>query len=107
MLPFSPELKIYSHAEPIDIRKRFDGLFGIIKSDPKLDVRNGGLFMFLNLRRNRIKLMYWDRNGLAIWMKRLEGLRGQPRPRAFGRRTSKSWGKREVPPFGGSPDRQR
>jgi transposase len=72
MLAFSPEVKIYLHAEPIDMRTSFDGLFGIIKSDLKLDVRNGGLFMFLNLRRNRIKLMYWDRDGLAIWMKRLE-----------------------------------
>jgi transposase len=62
MLAFSPEVKIYLHAQPIDMRKSFDGLFGIIKSDLKLDVRNGGLFMFLNLRRNRIKLMYWDRD---------------------------------------------
>jgi len=72
MLAISPQVKIYLHTQPIDMRKSFDGLFGIIKSDLHLDVRDGGVFMFLNLRRNRIKLMHWDRDGLAIWMKRLE-----------------------------------
>ena len=72
MLAINSLIKIYLHAEPVDMRKSFDGLFGIIKSDLHLDVRDGGVFMFLNLRRNRIKLMHWDRDGLAIWMKRLE-----------------------------------
>lgn len=72
MLAISPQVKIYLHTQPIDMRKSFDGLFGIIKSDLHLDVRDGGVFMFLNLRRNRIKLMHWDQDGLAIWMKRLE-----------------------------------
>jgi transposase len=72
MLAINPQVKIYLHTDPIDMRKSFDGLFGIVKSDLHLDVRDGGVFMFLNLRRNRIKLMYWDRDGIAIWMKRLE-----------------------------------
>lgn len=72
MLAISSQAKIYLYAEPVDMRKSFDGLFGIIKSDLQLDVRDGGVFMFLNLRRNRIKLMYWDKDGIAIWMKRLE-----------------------------------
>ncbi|MCU0720653.1 MAG: IS66 family insertion sequence element accessory protein TnpB [Pirellula sp.] len=72
MFAIGPEVKIFLHAEPIDMRKSFDGLFGIIKADLSRDVRDGGLFIFLNLRRNRIKILYWDRDGLAIWMKRLE-----------------------------------
>jgi transposase len=72
MLALNSQIKIYLHAEPIDMRKSFDGLFGIIKSDLGRDAREGGLFMFLNLRRNRIKLMYFDTGGLCIWMKRLE-----------------------------------
>lgn len=72
MLAITPTVKIYLHSEPIDMRKSFDGLFGIVKNDLQIDVRHGGLFMFLNLRRNRIKLMYWDVDGIAIWMKRLE-----------------------------------
>ena len=57
MLAINPQVKIYLHTDPIDMRKSFDGLFGIIKSDLHLDVRDGGVFMFLNLRRNRIKLI--------------------------------------------------
>ena len=54
MLTLSPSVPIYLHSEPIDMRKSFDGLFGIIKSDLSRDVRDGGLFMFLNQRLNRI-----------------------------------------------------
>lgn len=72
MLALSPSVPIYLHAEAVDMRKSFDGLFGIIKNDLERDVRDGGLFMFLNHRRNRIKLLYWDIDGIAIWMKRLE-----------------------------------
>jgi transposase len=72
MLALAPSVPIYLHTEPVDMRKSFDGLYGIIKNDFSRDVRDGGLFMFLNLRRNRIKLLYWDTDGIAIWMKRLE-----------------------------------
>jgi transposase len=72
MLTTNPSVPIYLHSEPIDMRKSFDGLFGIIKSDLNRDVRDGGLFMFLNQRLNRLKILYWDTDGIAIWMKRLE-----------------------------------
>jgi transposase len=82
MLNFSPAIRIYLHAEPIDMRKSFDGLFGIVKNEFSLDVRDGGLFLFINFRRNRIKLLYWDTDGLAIWMKRLErGSLQHPQPK--------------------------
>ena len=83
MLSFAPSVRIYLHARPIDMRKSFDGLFGIVKNEFEMDVRNGGLFMFINLRRNRVKLMYWDTDGLVIWMKRLErGSLQHPQPEA-------------------------
>jgi transposase len=47
MLAINPAVPIYLHAEPIDMRKSFDGLFGIVKADLQRDVRDGGLFMFL------------------------------------------------------------
>lgn len=72
MLNFAPSLRIYLHSQPIDMRKSFDALFGIVASDFGRDVRCGGLFLFINHRCNRIKLLYWDNDGLAIWMKRLE-----------------------------------
>ena len=77
MLNFAPELKIYLHVGPVDMRKSFDGLFGIVSSSFKRDVRDGGLFLFINRRCDRLKLLYWDTDGLAIWMKRLEGGRFQ------------------------------
>lgn len=66
------QTRIYLYAKNVDLRKSFDGLHAIIQSEFQRDVRCGDLFLFLNRRRNRIKLMYWDRDGLAIWMKRLE-----------------------------------
>jgi transposase len=66
MLTLSPSVPIYLHSQPIDMRKSFDGLFGIIKSDLSRDVRDEVLFMFLNQRLNRIKILYWDTDGIAI-----------------------------------------
>jgi transposase len=82
MISFSPAIKIYLHREPVDMRKSYDGLFGIVKNELSMDVRSGGLFMFINLRRNRVKLMYWDNDGIAIWQKRLErGSLQHPQPK--------------------------
>jgi len=54
MLAFTPAVPIYLHAEPIDMRKSFDGLSGIVKTDLRRDVHDGGLFMFLNSQYIRI-----------------------------------------------------
>ncbi|MEZ6133435.1 MAG: IS66 family insertion sequence element accessory protein TnpB [Pirellulaceae bacterium] len=51
--------------------------FGVVSESFGRDVRDGGLFLFMNRRRDRIKLLYWDTDGLVIWMKRLEGGRFQ------------------------------
>ena len=50
----------------------FNGLCGIVLAEFARDIRDGDLFLFLNRRGDRIKAMYWDRDGIAIWMKRLE-----------------------------------
>lgn len=81
MISFSLSLKIYLHRDPVDMRKSYDGLFGLVKNELSMDVRSGGLFMFINARRNRVKLMYWDKDGIAIWQKRLErGSLQHPKP---------------------------
>lgn len=72
MLNIHSQVKIFLHAEPVDMRKSFDGLYGIIRNDFDKDVRDGGLFIFLNRRRNQVKITYWDSDGIAIWTKRLE-----------------------------------
>ena len=91
MLSFSPAIEIYLYAEPIDIRKSFDGLFGIVKNQFSMDVRSGGLFLFINLRRNRVKLLYWDNDGPAVWMKRLErGSFQHPQPQKNSQKNSQN-----------------
>jgi transposase len=64
--------KIYLYAKSADMRKSFNGLHAIVESEFGRDIRAGDVFVFLNRRLDRIKLIHWDRDGLAIWMKRLE-----------------------------------
>ena len=64
--------KIYLYAKSADMRKSFNGLHAIVQSEFGRDIRTGDMFVFLNRRLDRIKLIHWDRDGLAIWMKRLE-----------------------------------
>jgi hypothetical protein len=72
MLNLSSHLRIYVHAGPTDMRKSFDGLSGLVRSVFQADPLNGSLFLFLNRRRDRVKILYWDRDGLVLWYKRLE-----------------------------------
>ncbi|HEX4132105.1 MAG TPA: IS66 family insertion sequence element accessory protein TnpB [Pirellulales bacterium] len=69
--PLGPT-KIYLYAKNVDMRKSFDGLHAIVQSEFQRDIRLGDLFLFLNRRLDRIKLIHWERDGLVIWMKRLE-----------------------------------
>ena len=56
----------------VDMRRSYDGLMAIVQSEFARDIRLGDYFMFVNKRRDRIKILWWDRDGLAIFMKRLE-----------------------------------
>jgi transposase len=72
VLTLPSSVRIYVAAEAVDLRRGFDGLAattrGVIRQDPL----NGHLFVFLNRRRNRIKLLVWDRTGYLLIYKRLE-----------------------------------
>jgi transposase len=66
------QTKIYLYAKPADMRRSFNGLHAIVAAEFGRDIRAGDVFVFLNRRLDRIKLIHWDGDGLAIWMKRLE-----------------------------------
>jgi len=72
MLSLSPSTRIFVHALPTDMRKHFDGLAAIVTGSLGMDVLAGDYFVFLNRARNRCKILLWDRDGFAIWAKRLE-----------------------------------
>jgi transposase len=75
MQPWSLSLgqaKIFLYAKHVDMRKSFDGLHALVQSEFQRDVRCGDLFLFLNRRLDRIKLLQWERDGLMIIYKRLE-----------------------------------
>lgn len=72
MLSLVSPTRIYLRTVPTDMRQSFDGLSGLVRSAFGSDPRDGGWFLFLNKRRDRVKILYWDRDGLALWAKRLE-----------------------------------
>jgi transposase len=73
MFPQLPAaVHVFLCAKPTDMRKGFDGLQGMVREFLGQDPLSGHLFLFLNRRRDRIKVLWWDRDGLVIWYKRLE-----------------------------------
>ena len=72
MLMLPSAVRIYIAAEPVDLRRGFDGLAATTRSLIREDPLNGHLFVFLNRRKNRIKLLVWDRTGYLLLYKRLE-----------------------------------
>jgi transposase len=67
-----PATRIYVALGATDMRKGFDGLYGIVRDRLGLEVKSGHLFLFANARRNRLKILYWDGSGLWSCAKRLE-----------------------------------
>jgi transposase len=76
-------VRVFVAVAPADLRKGYDGLSQLARDSIKEDPLSGHLFVFANRKRNRIKILYWDRDGLAVWMKRLEkGTYRRPSPAA-------------------------
>ena len=72
MISLPATVKIYLSTQPADMRKSFDGLKRLVEEFLEGDPLSGHLFVFRNRRGDRLKILYWDRDGLAIWYKRLE-----------------------------------
>ncbi|MCD5970946.1 IS66 family insertion sequence element accessory protein TnpB [Pseudomonas sp. CDFA 550] len=74
--------KVYLYPKPVDFRKSIDGLSALVELDIKVAVFNPALFVFLNKSRNRVNILYWERNGFCLWLKRLESERFKTSPDA-------------------------
>jgi transposase len=72
MMHLPASVRVYLCASACDMRKSFDGLHALVTQSMQLDAFGGHLFVFSNRRRDRIKILYWDRDGFAVWAKRLE-----------------------------------
>jgi transposase len=69
MLP--PSVRILLCTTPQDMRRSFDGLSLAVTQVLRQDARAGGLFVFINKRANRVKVLWWERNGFCLLYKRL------------------------------------
>ncbi|MDH5325313.1 MAG: IS66 family insertion sequence element accessory protein TnpB [Gammaproteobacteria bacterium] len=72
MMRFVEELPVYLHREPVDFRKAINGLSVIVQESMQLDPFGCACYVFTNRYRNRLKILYWDKNGFCLWLKRLE-----------------------------------
>jgi len=72
MLALAGNARIFLCREAIDMRKGFESLSGLVEALFSGELTSGAYFVFLNWNRNRMKVMYWDVDGLVIWYKRLE-----------------------------------
>ncbi|ORC54742.1 hypothetical protein BZK31_25530, partial [Pseudomonas floridensis] len=80
MRPDTKVEKVYLYPKPVDFRKSIDGLAALVELDIKVAVFDPVLFVFLNKPRNRVKILYWERNGFCLWLKRLESERFKTSP---------------------------
>lgn len=72
MITLSAGVAIWLSTAPTDMRKGFDGLMQVVAEHVRKNVLDGGLYVFFNRRRNRVKLLWWQEGGLCIWYQRLE-----------------------------------
>lgn len=72
MFGVGPAIKIFIAIEGVDMRKGFDGLFGLVRDRLGGDPLSGHLFLFSNRARSRLKVLVWDGSGLWVCAKRLE-----------------------------------
>ena len=79
------DVQVYLYADPVDMRKSIDGLSALIEAEMTLSPFADALFVFCNRGRDKIKMLYWERNGFVVWYKRLEqqrfhwqGVSGEP-----------------------------
>jgi transposase len=88
VLSLPPSVRLFVATQPVDGRKGADSLMVIVRDVFAQDPLSGHLFIFFSKRCDRIRVVYWDRNGFAMWTKRLERGRFRPSFSADGRLTA-------------------
>ena len=88
MLSLPPSVRLFLATQPVDGRKGPDSLMALVRDELQQDPLSGHLFIFFSKRRERVRIVYWDRDGIAMWTKRLEKGRFRPHFSSDGRLTS-------------------
>lgn len=70
--PSNGSLKVYLYSHPVDMRKQIDGLAAIVELEMQLKPFTKSLFVFTNKRKDKLKILCWEKNGFVVWYKRLE-----------------------------------
>jgi transposase len=78
MMPSLIGRRVLAYAQPVDMRKGFDGLYGLVREELDEDPLSGDLFLFVSRNRLRAKVLVWDGTGLCLYSKRLETGRFAP-----------------------------
>ena len=84
MLAIFAAARIFLYGYPVNMHKSFEGLCGLVEEAFDEEFTSGAYFVFLNRQRDRMKVLYWDVDGLSIWYKRLE--RGSFTPGSNGKK---------------------
>ena len=72
MLGLPPSVRIYFATELVDMRNGIDGLRAVVETALKKDACQGHLFVFVGKSKDKVKILFWDRNGFVLYLKRLE-----------------------------------
>ena len=72
MIALPPQVRVFLYRLPTDMRKSFNGLVALTESALKQDPLSGSFFVFVNRRRDRIKILYWGQTGFCIWYQQLQ-----------------------------------
>lgn len=72
MFALTAQQKYYLYNEPTDMRKSFNGLSGLVRNEMEEDPLSGEVFIFINRRRNKMKLLVWEDSGFVLYYKQLQ-----------------------------------
>lgn len=70
--PGNNSLNVHLYSEPVDMRKQMDGLAALAEQAIEANPFGKNLFVFVNKKRDKLKMLYWEKNGFVVWYKRLE-----------------------------------